>query len=272
MGSLRARLAALEKRAAARRVDPAAARTLEAIRADRASIFRLAKMQADPWQAELLRTRPQRTLALCSRQSGKSTTAAADVLATVLAEPGALCLILSPTLRQSQELFRKVVALYRACGRPVPAVSLNKLGLELANGGRVVALPGDPNSIVGFSAPALIVLDEAARCSDELYLSVRPMLATNRGRLLCTSTPFGCRGFLHREWEGGAAWHRVRVPASQCPRIDPSFLVEERRALGERWYGQEYELEFVDAVGQVFSHEDIVGAASDERPLFATAA
>lgn len=267
--SIRGRVKALERRAATRRVDPTAVRTLEAIRADRASIFRLAKMAADPWQAELLRTRPQRTLALCSRQSGKSTTAAADVLATVLTEPGALCLILSPTLRQSQELFRKVVAQYRACGRPVPAVGLNKLGLELANGSRVVALPGDPNSIVGFSAPKLIVLDEAARCLDELYLSVRPMLATGGGRLLCTSTPFGCRGFLHREWtQGGAGWHRVKVPASRCPRIDPSFLEEERRALGPRWFGQEYELEFVDAVGQVFSQEDIVGAASDEAPLF----
>jgi hypothetical protein len=253
-------------------VDPTAARTLAAVTADRASIFRLAKMRADPWQAELLRTRPPRTLALCSRQSGKSTAAAADVLATVLGEPGALCLILSPTLRQSQELFRKVVGLYRACGRPVPAVGLNKLGLELVNGSRVVALPGDPNSIVGFSAPRLVVLDEAARCPDELYLSVRPMLATGGGRLLCTSTPFGCRGFLHREWtEGGAGWCRVKVPAAMCPRIAPSFLEEERRALGPRWFGQEYELEFVDAVGQVFSHEDIVGAATDEAPLFLAA-
>src|SRR5262245_10629976 len=74
----------------------------------------------DPWQRDLLRSADRQTLLLCSRQSGKSTTAAALALRSALLEAPALVLLLSPTLRQSGELFRKVLDLYRALGRPVP--------------------------------------------------------------------------------------------------------------------------------------------------------
>lgn len=227
---------------------------------DRAAVLAMAKVVPDGWQRDLLRAKPARGLALCSRQSGKSLTAAGDCLATAYTEPGSLVLILSPTLRQSQELFRKCVGLHRALGRPVPAESISKTCLELSNGSRVVALPGDPNGLVGFSNPALIVIDEAARCADELYYSVRPMLALG-GRLLLTSTPFGPRGFFHREWsEGGAGWHRLRVTADQCPRISNAFLADERRALGPKWFSQEYGCSFEDNAGAVFDHADIVAA------------
>lgn len=223
---------------------------------------------------------------MCSRQSGKSTTAAACCLITALLEPGALVLILSPTLHQSQELFRKVLALYRALGRPVPAVSVSKTALELVTGSRVVALPGDPDGIVGFSAPRLIVIDEAARVTDELYQSVRPMLATSGGKLLLCSTPFGRRGFLWREWSGetdaareaGAAdssadeWHRIQIAATACPRISAAFLERERRALGERWFRQEYLCDFASDAGAVFAFDDVLAAGVDAPPEWALTA
>ena len=39
---------------------------------------------------------------------------------------------------------------------------------------------------------------------------------------------------------------RVRVPATECPRIRAEFLEEERRADGRAWFRQEYLCEFVD--------------------------
>ena len=68
---------------------------------------------------------------------------------------------------------------------------------------------------------------------------------------------------------GTSAWERVKVTADRCPRITPEFLAEERLALGERWYAQEYLCSFEDAVGAVFSAEDIAAALSDDvSPLF----
>ena len=74
----------------------------------------------------------------------------------------------SRTERQSRS-FRRSLALYRALGRPVPADTENKLSLELANGSRIVALPGNEASIRGFSGVTLLLIDEGARVPDDLY-------------------------------------------------------------------------------------------------------
>jgi hypothetical protein len=61
----------------------------------------------------------------------------------------------------------------------------------------------------------------------------------------------------------------VRVTAEQCPRIPAGFLAEERAALGDWWYRQEYLCEFVETAGQLFSSESVLGAMSAEvMPLF----
>jgi hypothetical protein len=162
-------------------------------------------------------------------------------------------LILSPSLRQSGELFRKVLAAYNALNRPVAALRHSQTRLELANGARVVCLPGREDTVRSFSGPALILIDEAARVPDDLYRGVRPMLAVSQGDLICLSTPFGQRGFFYEAWEqGGASWKRVRITAQDCPRITPAFLDQERRSLGESWVKQEYECSFEALEGLVF--------------------
>jgi hypothetical protein len=118
---------------------------------------------------------------------------------------------------------------------------------------------------------ALLVIDEAARVADALYLAVRPMLAVSGGRLVALSTPYGKRGWFHDAWHGPDGWERVRVTADECPRIPAEFLAEERRALGERWYRQEYLCSFEDVIDAVFSSADIRAALSpDVTPLFPT--
>jgi hypothetical protein len=182
----------------------------------------------------------------------------------------ATVLLLSPSQRQSGELFRKVMGQFSALGCPVSAVSETATQLMLANGSRIISLPGTEATIRGFSGVQLLVIDEASRVPDALYYSVRPMLATSRGRLIALSTPFGQRGFYFQEWtSGGEDWDRVRVTADDCPRIPSEFLEEERRALGERWWRQEYHCSFEDAVDAVFSQADINAAMrGDVQPLF----
>jgi hypothetical protein len=243
---------------------------LHALREDPARLLLQAGLAPDPWQERLLRAPVPRALLLCSRQAGKSTTAAALALRAALLGPPALVLVLSPSQRQSGELFRKVLDLFAALGRPVGVTAESALRLELSNGSRVVALPGDEKNIRCFSGVALLVIDEAARVTDALYYAVRPMLAVSQGQLVALSTPFGKRGWFHDEWHGEGAWERVKITASECPRIPADFLAEERKALGERWFRQEYECSFEDTVAAVFAYEDIQAALSSEvQPWFA---
>jgi hypothetical protein len=107
-------------------------------------------------------------------------------------------------------------------------------------------------TVRGYSGVSLLIIDEAARVPDDLYRAVRPMLATSNGRLVCLSTPFGKRGFYYEAWSGQESWERIRIPASMCPRIPADFLADERLALGEVFYRQEYEVDFTSLQGAVY--------------------
>jgi hypothetical protein len=112
---------------------------------------------------------------------------------------------------------------------------------------------------------SLLLVDEASRVPDELYLAVRPMLAVSGGTLWLMSTPKGQRGFFYETWtRGGLEWERVRVTAKECARIPAAFLAEELRTMGERWYRQEYGCEFVDEVSGVFDRASIERAFMDD--------
>jgi hypothetical protein len=237
-------------------------------RLDPAGIMHDLGFTPDAWQADFLRAADDRILMLAARQSGKSTVVGCLGLHTALFTPGSLVLLLSPTQRQSGELYLKIITYYDNLGRPVPPVQMTRTSLDLANGSRVVSLPGSAATIRGFSRPALCVIDEAAQSDDDLYIAVAPMLALG-GRLICLSTPFGQRGWFHEQYTaGGGRWRRFTATAEQCPRISPVYLAEQRAILGERYYSQEFMCEFVSTVGQVFSTESILDAfKSDREPM-----
>ena len=233
-------------------------------------LMRAAGLQPDTWQKDLLENTSKRTLLLVTRQGGKSTTTAAKALHKALYTPASLVLLLSPSLRQSQELFNKVVGIYRAAGEPMALENLSALRMEMVHGSRIIALPGTEKTIRGYSGVDLLIIDEASRVLDELYYSVRPMLAVSGGELISLTTPWGKRGFFYKEWTNGANdWKRIRVTANDCPRISAAFLEEEQLKMPDAWYRSEYMCEFTDTVDSVFKTEDIHSAVTSEiKPLF----
>jgi hypothetical protein len=240
-----------------------------AVALDPALMLEAAGLQTDPWQVDFLRSTSARYLLNCSRQAGKSTATAAVAVWEAVYHAPALVLLLSPSLRQSSELFRKVVNFYDAIARPVTIVEESSLRLELANGSRIIALPGTEKTVRGFSGARLIVVDEAARVEDHLYYSIRPMLAVSGGRLVLLSTPFGKRGVFFDAWESGEGFERVKVTGYDVPRIPREFLEEERRAMGDYWFDMEYMGIFRETSEQVFTFEEIEGIADDSiKPLF----
>ncbi len=224
---------------------------------------------SDPWQAKVLRSGAKRLLINASRQTGKSTTVSKLALHTAIYKPNALILLVSPSLRQSGELFKKVTEdLNRLPNKPELDED-SKTSLKFANGSRIVSLPGSEETIRGFSGATLIVEDEASRVDDALYYSIRPMLAASAGRLILMSTPFGRRGHYYTEWSGQNNWERVKIPATECPRISAEFLAEERASLGDWWFRQEYLGEFCETTDSLFTYEQIKSAIStDVLPLF----
>jgi hypothetical protein len=237
---------------------------------DRVAFARALGVDLDPWQADFVTSDSRRDLLNCSRQAGKSTAAALLALHESLYNPGSVTVCVSPSQRQSSELFRKVIELRDQLPYQPTLLEDNRLSMNVAGGGRVLSLPGSEATIRGISAVTLLIEDEASRVADELYHAVRPMLAVRNGRLVLMSTPAGKRGHFYREWsEGGAGWQRVRVPATMVPRISPEFLEEEQAALGSWTYAQEYECTFVEAEDAFFRETDLESAiTSAVKPLF----
>ncbi len=232
-------------------------------------------LKPDDWQSDLLRSDARQMILLCSRQAGKSTVSSILALHEAVYKPNSLILLLSPSLRQSQELFRKLKDSYGELESPLMprTASESALTLEFDNGSRIVALPGKEATIRGFSGVSLLVVDEASRVPDELYQAIRPMLAVSGGRIVLLSTPFGKRGFFYSEWADGQGWMRTKITADQCPRIDKEWLEREKEMIGSWWFEQEYQCSFVETNDQIFSYDDINAAlSSDVQPLFPTGA
>jgi hypothetical protein len=219
----------------------------------------------DRLQARVLGAGVRRGILNCSRQWGKSTITAAKAVHEAFTNAGSLTVVVCPSARQSGEFLRKASGFVRKLRVRPKGDGDNEMSLALPNGSRIVGLPGTEATIRGFSAVSLLLLDEASRITDDVYMAVRPMLATSDGALWLMSTPYGKRGFFHREWSsGGPEWERIVAPATECPRIRASFLAEERRTMGERWFRQEYLCEFEDTVSSVFGRDLVEQALTDE--------
>ena len=115
-----------------------------------------------PWQETFLRTERGASIAvLTARQVGKTTAAAVGMAHSAVFVPGSLSVIACPSQHQSAEALRKVREMVLKAGAEL--TTDNVFRLELANGSRVLALPGTQESIRGLTVDAWIVADEAAQ-------------------------------------------------------------------------------------------------------------
>lgn len=221
--------------------------------------------EPDEGQQRVLASGSHRGILNCTRQWGKSTVTAAKAVHQAYTEGGSLTLVVTPSGRQSGEFMRKAEGFARRLGIRPRGDGENEMSIEFPNGARIVGLPGNEATIRGFSAVRLLLVDEASRVSDDLYMAIRPMLAVSDGALWLMSTPFGKRGFFWEAWDqGGPEWVRVQVTADRCSRIPRTFLEEERGTMGDRCFRQEYLCEFVDSVSGVFERDLVEGAITDE--------
>ena len=104
----------------------------------------------DPWQRRCLESRSKRGLLNCSRQSGKSTVCAVMAVHEALFTPKARVLLISPSQRQSSELFKKCAEFLKALPSPATLIQESLTSLELSNRSRIISLPGSEATTRGY--------------------------------------------------------------------------------------------------------------------------
>lgn len=201
------------------------------------------------WQAAVLGSRARKQVLLCARQVGKSWTVAAAASHRARYRRDQLVLIVSPSQRQSDEQLARCRVVLRRLGR----VEGNASELRLDNGSRIVSLPGSSESTVrGFSAADVLVFDEAAKVSEEIFTATLPMLA-GHGRLLLLSTPGPRQGFLWDVWTGAdPSWEKTKVRAADSAQWPAERIADLRASLSPREAACELDCEFSGAADGVF--------------------
>src|ERR1700722_6997355 len=218
-----------------------------------ATIMRKLTMEPDAWQIDVLQSEHPQLLLNCCRQAGKSTVVALLCLLEAMFKPMTTVILVSCSHRQSREMLKLMVFYYQVLGERVKATRVNTQEIELKNMSRIISLPCREDTIRGYAHVDLLIIDEAARVPDDLYRAVRPMLAVSKGRLICLSTPYGKRGFFWNAWaRGGEDWLRFEIAAGKGSRLTSAFLEQEKRALGESWFRQEYCCSFEALEGLVY--------------------
>ena len=249
------------------------------------------------WQKEALNPLHRNLMLNCARQSGKSTIVAGLALHTAKYKANSLTLIFSPTEDQSKETIKKVQD-YMDLDETLLRLSRggeSKKAKEFKNGSRIIALSGSEKAARGYSAPDLIIFDEAARVPEETYRAVRPMRTKNPdSKMILLSTPWRKGGFFFEEWtknptwkkiyvvpqwelddetgtiidrgtidEFKAYWEKRGVDAYYSPHHTLEFLYEELMSVGPIWFKREYGCQFIEGMESMFSLDLIEGAYDD---------
>jgi Terminase large subunit, T4likevirus-type, N-terminal len=194
-----------------------------------------------PWQQQFLRAPLGASIvALTARQVGKTTAATWGIAHSMLFRPASLSVIACPAQRQSAEAVRRVRENLVKVGAELK--SDNVYGLELANGSRVLALPGSDDSIRGMTVDAWIVADEAARLTNDLISALRPMRARcPQARFAMLSTAWSRGDPFWNVWtDDDPSWIRLRATAEIAGLLPAEFLEQERRTMGEHIFNREY--------------------------------
>ena len=205
------------------------------------------------WQRGYLReTRP--TLVLKGRQTGASTAASLKAVHTARYWSDCTVVCVSPSLKQSSEITGRARMCLRALGEEL--VQDSSATLRLANGSRIVSLPGTARSVRGYTA-RLLILDEAAYIDPDTFTAARALVATG-GQIVVQSTPAQEQGDFWEIATGGAPeWARYMIRSDEVPTISASFLADERRAMTPDAFATEYECQFGRTGATLFMAERI---------------
>jgi len=215
----------------------------------------LPRLRRDQWE---IARHPAKTKVLSmGRRWGKTVLGGAVSLATA-AHGGKVAWIV-PTYKNSRPVWRWAEATtgnLRKHGGALPHRADRVIEFPTTGGLLGVYSAENPDSIRGENFH-LVVLDEAARISEEAWTDViQPTLADVDGDAILISTPKG-KGWFWQEWQRGQmdgvtvkSW-RAPSAANPNPNIQRAAALARER-VPERTYRQEWLAEFLDGGGEVF--------------------
>lgn len=234
-----------------------------------------------PFQRRIYDDRSRFVAWLASRQIGKSFTGAARCVGKAMLTPKTDLLVVSPSERQSYEAVLKCRDWAEAFSfaiseqldeRDAPGALMKSATIVFPNKSRIIAVPGKPDTVRGFSAH--VWMDEFAffEDPDATWKAVFPSISNSlRGQkdLFISSTANGKGG-------RGARFFKICSGAAQGWSVHTTTILDAAPALGadvealrkaidnEEAWAQEYMCEFLDSSNCLLPYDIIALAESAE--------
>jgi len=211
-------------------------------------------IQLYQFQKDWLTDKSRFKIGKITRQGGKSFMVSLEAVDDA-AETGSLWTLLSAGERQSKELMRKCQMHLRAYDLAASDIQedffhdteTTQLTIELANGGRLIGLPANPETARGFTGN--VILDEFAmhRNSQDIWKAMYPTIS--RGfKIRIVSTPQGMGNRFHTLFAGDNDYskHTVDIHRAIADGV-PMDADELKKGIDDddAW-NQEYLLLFID--------------------------
>ncbi len=210
----------------------------------------------------------------------------ANVVSVVLSfvAPKSRILIVSLTEDQAKLIVQMILTISENLHKQLIAKGTKKptqTKITYKNGSSAIARPvgqtGD--AVRGFTGDVLIV-DEASRMNELVWIGAKPTLMTTGGQLWFCSTPHGKQGYFYECFLNKnnrfKVWHKSSPEVIEERPISSSwtkkqreealkFLDEEQRDMSQKQFGQEYGGLFLEDLTQFFPDELIAKACVLER-------
>lgn len=251
----------------------------------------------EQYQKLFLRDKHPYRILFLGRRMGKTLVSVMDILHKCIFNENYRVSITSPTKSQAETISETMTDLLT---RSSVVGSLftkdNVFKKRLVNGSRIhLATAGKDSisSLIG-SGVNMLFIDESQDIDDSLYSKIIPITRAQQGqsRVVFAGTPRGKEGFFYRnimnpvrvfdncELKSGVkggmySLHRKpsgfldeddNVIDSGTPRITIEELKEDQSTMGNLVFRQEYCLQFLDSIGEVFSPSLIEEATLDTIP------
>lgn len=253
------------------------------IRAEDGGFYKL-----EPHQKAMVTSTEGQVVYFCGRRLGKSWMLAVEGLHRAMFFKYQKIFILSPTENQAKELAETITGMIDRSALIEQEVRVNNvMEKKFYNGSRIVIRTGggrgSVSSIIG-SGAHLLIIDEIQDVSDELISKIIPVMRGQSGKskFIVAGTPRDRSGFLYealenapRIWNDGK-WYEYpdnsgnftvykqqtcyvdendKIIRSSTPRITIQELQEDYANIPRLEFLQEYCLNFMSSVSDVYSEE-----------------
>ena len=257
----------------------------------------------EPHQRAMVTSKEGHVVYFCGRRLGKSFMLATEAIHRAVFKKYQRIFVLSPTETQAKELaetIRGMIERSEVIEREVKKD--NVMEKKFKNGSRIVIRTGggrgNVSSIIG-SGAHLLIIDEIQDVSDELISKIIPVMRGQEGnaKFIVAGTPRDRSGFLYeslenapRIWDDGT-WYEYpenhgtftvyrqqtcymdedeNIIRSSTPRITIDELKEDFENIPRLEFKQEYCLDFMSSVSDVYSEElrqKVLYESDNEEPF-----